>query len=270
VSERAAFIRAICEQPDDDTVRLVFADWLDENGEGERAEFIRVQCELATAVRDREASDRGFTAGHVCNDPACRVCPLRRRERELGTRELLDPADPLRITRRTEIPLSGGAFLENDVFGFGFRRGFVEAVTCFAADFLAHADALVWVPTVKCGDCVGSGFPPKMRYKGGGEDFCSTCDGTGCVPNPAPCPETAQPVTGVTITDAPTLDTVTINDEHVEFNFPGRPMRRIEFGYDERVIDEAAMYEAEWPWIKFTVLRGQIRISTTPRPQVVS
>ena len=38
---------AILADPDDDTVRLAYADWLDENGQSERAEFIRVQIELA-------------------------------------------------------------------------------------------------------------------------------------------------------------------------------------------------------------------------------
>lgn len=41
------FIRAIIGNPDDDAPRLVFADWLEERGESERAEFIRVQIELA-------------------------------------------------------------------------------------------------------------------------------------------------------------------------------------------------------------------------------
>ena len=41
------FIDAIRISPDDDSPRLVFADWLDEHGESARAEFIRVQCELA-------------------------------------------------------------------------------------------------------------------------------------------------------------------------------------------------------------------------------
>lgn len=47
MSEREAFIRRICEEPHEDTHRLVFADWLDENGEPERAEFIRVQVKLS-------------------------------------------------------------------------------------------------------------------------------------------------------------------------------------------------------------------------------
>jgi uncharacterized protein (TIGR02996 family) len=42
-----AFIESIREAPDDDTHRLVFADWLTDHGESARAELIRVQCELA-------------------------------------------------------------------------------------------------------------------------------------------------------------------------------------------------------------------------------
>jgi uncharacterized protein (TIGR02996 family) len=43
MTEREMLQRAVCENPDDDTPRLVFADWRDENGEPERAEFIRIQ-----------------------------------------------------------------------------------------------------------------------------------------------------------------------------------------------------------------------------------
>ena len=41
------FLEAICATPQDDTPRLVYADWLDEHGDPARAEFIRVQVELA-------------------------------------------------------------------------------------------------------------------------------------------------------------------------------------------------------------------------------
>lgn len=40
-------VRTILAQPNDDTARLVYADWLDENGDPKHAELIRVQCELA-------------------------------------------------------------------------------------------------------------------------------------------------------------------------------------------------------------------------------
>jgi len=47
MSDEKALLAAIWKHPHEDTARLVFADWLQENGHPERAEFIRVQCELA-------------------------------------------------------------------------------------------------------------------------------------------------------------------------------------------------------------------------------
>jgi len=48
------FLRALLAQPDDDTLRLAMADWLDENDQSARAEFIRVQVELARGVEERD------------------------------------------------------------------------------------------------------------------------------------------------------------------------------------------------------------------------
>jgi uncharacterized protein (TIGR02996 family) len=47
MSDEKALLAAISAHPHDDTPRLVYADWLDENDRPARAEFIRVQCELA-------------------------------------------------------------------------------------------------------------------------------------------------------------------------------------------------------------------------------
>jgi uncharacterized protein (TIGR02996 family) len=47
MNEADGFLADICARPDDDTPRLVYADWLEDNGQPERAELIRVQCELA-------------------------------------------------------------------------------------------------------------------------------------------------------------------------------------------------------------------------------
>jgi uncharacterized protein (TIGR02996 family) len=47
VANDSAFRRSILESPDDDAPRLVYADWLDERGESDRAEFIRLQVRLA-------------------------------------------------------------------------------------------------------------------------------------------------------------------------------------------------------------------------------
>src|SRR5215218_395524 len=59
--EAAALYRAILAHPDEDTPRLVYADWLDEHGQPDRAEFIRVQCRLARA----NEWDDGYTAADV-------------------------------------------------------------------------------------------------------------------------------------------------------------------------------------------------------------
>jgi uncharacterized protein (TIGR02996 family) len=55
MNEEAALLRAICEHPDDDTPRLVFADWLDEQGGAVNAAWaagIRAQIALARGADD--------------------------------------------------------------------------------------------------------------------------------------------------------------------------------------------------------------------------
>ena len=45
MTDHDALVRAICEYPDDDTPRLIYADFLEESGEAERAAFVRAQIE---------------------------------------------------------------------------------------------------------------------------------------------------------------------------------------------------------------------------------
>lgn len=47
MTEQDALYRAIVASPEDDTPRLVYADWLEENGRAEEAEFIRLDCKLS-------------------------------------------------------------------------------------------------------------------------------------------------------------------------------------------------------------------------------
>src|SRR5262249_3701076 len=42
-----AFLQDILARPDDDAPRLIYADWLEDNGDPQRAQFIRLQIELA-------------------------------------------------------------------------------------------------------------------------------------------------------------------------------------------------------------------------------
>src|SRR4051812_32213296 len=91
-----AFHQAILEDPDDDTVRLVYADWLAERGDA-RGEFIRVQVELARLPEGDQ-----------------RAGPLALRERALLDRYKAEWTAPLR-------PLGE----QCEVF---FRRGFIRDV----------------------------------------------------------------------------------------------------------------------------------------------
>jgi uncharacterized protein (TIGR02996 family) len=50
MSDEAHLLAAIAEAPDDDTPRLVYADWLDEHDQPDRAEFIRLQIGLTAAT----------------------------------------------------------------------------------------------------------------------------------------------------------------------------------------------------------------------------
>src|SRR5262245_59570255 len=70
MSDEKALLAVIWEHPHEDTPRLIYADWLDEHGQPERAEFIRVQIELAKVNRWDDAPE-----------PA-----LKQREKELWTK----------------------------------------------------------------------------------------------------------------------------------------------------------------------------------------
>jgi uncharacterized protein (TIGR02996 family) len=43
-----AFVQDILDHPEDDAPRLVYADWLEEHGQGPHAEFIRLQVLTAS------------------------------------------------------------------------------------------------------------------------------------------------------------------------------------------------------------------------------
>jgi uncharacterized protein (TIGR02996 family) len=66
-----ALLQAVADAPEDDTPRLVYADWLDEHGDTARAEFIRVQIartrlpadddrQAELAAREKELGDRNY------------------------------------------------------------------------------------------------------------------------------------------------------------------------------------------------------------------
>jgi uncharacterized protein (TIGR02996 family) len=67
-----AFLADIREHPDDDTPRLIFADWLDDAGHEGRAAFIRAQCadpRQSCGLRVRREGAEVLVAGVGCVAP---------------------------------------------------------------------------------------------------------------------------------------------------------------------------------------------------------
>jgi uncharacterized protein (TIGR02996 family) len=112
-SEATGFFEQIRAHPEDDAPRLVYADWLDEHGDGPRAAFIRVPIERARLPR--------WDGRQVA---------LRVRESALLTEH--------GEAWRKELPT-----LDRVVWG-GFRRGFVATAEFHAFSALGWNAKAVW------------------------------------------------------------------------------------------------------------------------------
>lgn len=104
----APFIRAILEAPDDDGPRLIYADWLDEHGRHDRAEFIRLQVEAARL-------------------PACQQAESMLKRAE----QLLDGQD-----------VSWCPTLGYMIGVAGWRRGFIDSLSAEVRSWLRHGRSL--------------------------------------------------------------------------------------------------------------------------------
>lgn len=115
---------AICMHPDDLDRRLIYADWLEENGQQERAEFIRVQMGIA---RMRAHGFHGFS------DPRPLSCP--------------DCQEIVRLEQREQQLMEGALIVWNDMPGWVsewvFEAGMVQCIWCKMQDWLAHGPAFI-------------------------------------------------------------------------------------------------------------------------------
>jgi uncharacterized protein (TIGR02996 family) len=109
-SDGAALLEAVLAAPDDDAPRLVYSDWLTEQGDP-RGEFIAVQCARASLPADapeqRQLEEREWTLLSLHED---------------AWRNALAP----------ELLLSAK-----------FRRGFVDELTLYASTFVEHAETIL-------------------------------------------------------------------------------------------------------------------------------
>jgi uncharacterized protein (TIGR02996 family) len=105
-----ALLAAIGDNPEDDAPRLIYADWLDEHGEAERAELIRAQVALGSMAPDGPARGR-----------------LEERARTL-------------LEGKAE---AWAAALKPLVLGYHYARGLIDAVEVDAARFPESADEVL-------------------------------------------------------------------------------------------------------------------------------
>ncbi|MCE9561217.1 MAG: TIGR02996 domain-containing protein [Planctomycetes bacterium] len=118
MTDARALLNAITLNPDDDTIRLVYADWLEEHDDPERAEFIRIQITLA-----RHSDGLGELL-------AADVARMESREQELlnkNTRRWLQSLDNL-----TARGMTHGRFW----------RGFVDGIVIDARVFIEDGEEL--------------------------------------------------------------------------------------------------------------------------------
>lgn len=202
-----ALLSAICENPADDGPRLIAADFWDDAGDTARAEFVRVQVEIAEArqidvLRAGAANECAqcfaVRMGKQHTNGPCRCSPIyraiRARERELLEKYGCDWLPRIAGLATFKDKGQVGWLLKHSSepgydFPATFRRGFVAAITLTAAAFLGG----------ECGHCNGENIwlDPRQRM-----DNCPFCHGTGRTGGCAESLFRAAPIEEVRLTDA--------------------------------------------------------------------
>lgn len=123
--DERALLNAIIAQPEEDTPRLVYADWLQEHDRPERAEYIRLSIELAN-LRYGDATDE---------------------QRYWQLRAVRDPL----VDRWHKKWLSEFAaqFPSNRDLSFAFVRGFVERAACSVRYFARNAEQMIQMAPIR-------------------------------------------------------------------------------------------------------------------------
>jgi uncharacterized protein (TIGR02996 family) len=143
----------------DDTLRIIYADWLEENGQPERAEFIRVQVEIArmpNCIADEHTDGTIVQGKQSKQGDALAAC-----ERELMSDHYLDwAAGPV------EEAASVGEWVDGEDHWI-YTRGFISSLRLPWESWRENADAILAAHPIE--KVVLTTRPPDdhFRYLGG-------------------------------------------------------------------------------------------------------
>jgi uncharacterized protein (TIGR02996 family) len=156
MTDHDAMLAAVIAEPGDDTVRLAYADWIEEHGgQSERAEFIRLRIRIARLQADcRCGSCVRLRGGGQHHNGPCAVdkerdelpdgrsqqAHLRRREREL----LQSAGNPWMEDGKQWLPESWpfDAAKDGTQMRWDWARGFVFSISLPWTLWRAHAAAI--------------------------------------------------------------------------------------------------------------------------------
>ncbi len=139
-----SLLAAVLADPDDDAPRLILSDWLDENGQSDRAEFIRTMCWVDQIRRDCSCPACSSWAGkEPRHDGPCLASPKALRPLYEKGHQLLSAGNNRKdwfLPRLKRRKFYGS---------WDFRRGFVEIVSCQAFHWDRAAPAVLALHPVR-------------------------------------------------------------------------------------------------------------------------
>lgn len=282
MSDLLQLLKAVILNPEEDLPRLMYADALEE------LELVYKACPRCEEVKgykcnfcDGTGDSGDYHASRMCvycdgrgyGKVDCRACSntgrvldATNRERAKFIRNAIarrsDNLECYKWPRSYDVGFDPVAI--NGPWHIEFDRGFACNWTTTAADFLTHADAIVWHPeqTVPCGKCDGRGYwnrepDPNDFHDVGGPMDCESCRMSGRVPRE--CPPTAQPITSVTLTaypSAPVLEE-SMSRAGGQVRLHGRQQWYDFMDIPPDVDPWLWLLQQEWPGVKFTLPHGQ-------------
>lgn len=190
--EFASLMEAIRASLADDVPRLMAADWLEEQGEHERAEFIRVQCELKRIEPEVFSKVTGESPSTIPDSLVQKHAALKIRESEL-----------LEFN-----------WAPKELSCCKFRRGFIAEVRCTLQDWMGGGECSHPDVDTKLGIVWNHNEERLTLDRKKLQQHCKHCSGNGRSPAHGPAIARAGALERVTLTDRRPLE-FTVNDPEI-------------------------------------------------------